>query len=174
MAEEAREPYHLKVKIGNDEFDASGSQEVVRDLYGLFLEARRSAPAALPPATGDKPKDVKDNDDESVSQDKIDRVFVVRNDVISLRTLPETDNSAADALLMLIWAHLVMRNEQHVSALDLMSSARLSGLQIDRIDRVISARQQMFQRGGAKRGTRYSLNNAGISHARRLVLGMCQ
>jgi len=175
MPEEAQQPYTLKVKVGDAEFEASGAREAVQDQYALWLELVRGTRDEKP-AVVKKDQAVAGGDEvEEISQSVLNRVFVTGpDDMISLRALPRGENAESDALLMLLYGYLVLRNAHDVSALNLIQAARQSGLQINRLDRTISTSAQHVQRGGARRGTRYSLNNAGIAHARRLVQELYQ
>ena len=43
------EPYKIRVKLGANEFDAEGPEEVVKDQFQLFLEAVKQPVAPTPP-----------------------------------------------------------------------------------------------------------------------------
>jgi hypothetical protein len=51
-------------------------------------------------------------------------------------------------------------------------AARQSGINVERIDRAISAREGLFIKGGSRRGGKYQINNRGVQHAESLLRGM--
>jgi hypothetical protein len=189
-------PYKLTVKIGAAEFTAEGDQSVVNEQFNLFLTALKYQPPpdplgdALRQHGQDQPKGAVSNNGSGgasgsngtatngaqtdlatyVEPATMDRVFKVdADDVVSLHHLPTTPNAAADALVMLLYGFLKLTQSGAVSALTLMKGAVKSGVKIDRIDRVISANSQYITKGGARRGTRYGLNNRGELYAVGLI-----
>lgn len=174
MAEQAPGHQTIRIKIGDAEFESSGPEDAVQEQYRLFLQALSNAPPSRaatdhPAGGGGQGQDRHDDNTSEIDDALIRRTFADRNDVISLRALPRTESADADALVMLLWAFGQLRNEHDIGATPLMRSARQSGLQIERIDRSIAPNNEYVGRAGARRGTRYSLNNRGIAHAERLI-----
>ena len=154
-------PYKLQVKIGNAEFNAEGPETSVKAQFDAFMEVLRQSGAA---ARGNESRS------DSVTDSEVQRAFSSDdNGIVSLRVLPKTDRRDADALILLIWGFRQLQSLTDVSALDLAAAGRQSGLQIDRIDRVIAPNGQYVSKGGAKRGTRYALNNPGADYAKALL-----
>jgi hypothetical protein len=167
MAEQANAPHTLRIKIGDAEFEASGTEETVREQYRLFLDVLAANPPRETVNRSAPPK--QENGVTEVPEATVQRAFAVDGDRLSLRVLPSGDNRDADALLMLLWGFEKLRGETTVSATTLMRAGRESGLQIVRIDRVIVVHSQYYQVGGRLKGTRYGLNNPGRSYAAKLV-----
>jgi len=86
-----------------------------------------------------------------------------RNGVISLRTLPKTEERNADALLLLLWGYLVRKEQVEVTARDLIAGMRQSGVpNLTRIDDILEKYDMFVTSGGVRRGKWYSLTNPGI------------
>jgi hypothetical protein len=169
MSEQASPLHSIRVKIGGDEFEASGTEQSVKEQYSLFLSARSTAPS-LPARRvdlGDVPPPPPP--ELGIPPETVQMVFSVRGESVSLNALPRGENADADALIMLLWGFAQLRNTTAVTAGVLMAAARTSGLQLDRIDRVLSSQQMYVLRAGAKRGTRYSLTNPGRQYAANLI-----
>lgn len=180
MAEQTN-AHRLRIKIGDAEFEASGTPESVKEQYDLFLQALKAA-SPTPPAESthsnhasrphEKPRSTLGVTPSEVPVDVIQRAFTIRDDLVTLNALPRTANAGADTLLALLWGFEHMQNQTSVSAMALTDAARASGLQLNRVDRVISPQQAYFQRAGARKGTRYSLNNPGRAYAATVLRGL--
>lgn len=164
--------HRIKVKIGPAEFEAEGDPELVKQQFAEFM----AAVSAIPQAQPDKPPGLPPRNDPGaslISKDIFDRVFR-RDDGISLLAMPRTDNAEADALIVLLYGFLKLENQRAITGVALMSAAKQSGINVDRIDRTINARPDLIQAAGNKRGRRYSLNNRGIAEAERLLREMVE
>ena len=106
---------------------------------------------------------------EVVPSTIMERAYSQDRGVVSLRMIPQTKNREADALLLVLYGYLALKNDHDVYGTKLMKAARQSGLSIDRIDRVISVHKGLYIRGGARRGARYALNNQGQAKARQIL-----
>lgn len=167
-------PYRLRVRLGNSEFEAEGEEALIKEQYQMFLDAvarahhlgqeeQTSSPVAKPDGT---------SGNATIHESLVERVFAVDRDGVSLQILPNGTTRAADAVLLLLYGHLRLRNESRVYGTQLMKDARRSGLSIDRIDRVISAHRDFYNRGGQRKGSRYSLNNQGVIKAEQILRSM--
>jgi hypothetical protein len=165
--------HRIKIKIGNAEFDAEGSPELVKEQFKEFMAAvslmgpEKSAnptPAANLPALPNPPLVDKTGVDASI----LERIFM-RGDPLSLAALPKTDNANPDALLVLLYGYTKILGSPQVTGTMLMKSAKKSGVNVDRIDRVINAHADFILSAGAKKGMRYSLNNRGIQAAEQII-----
>ena len=84
--------------------------------------------------------------------------------------LPRSENSAADALLMLIYGHSRMLNSESVGAAELAIEGRLSGITgIERLSRVLESRKGWFHFRGARKGREYLLTNVGKREVEGLI-----
>lgn len=181
----------LSVKLGNAEFTAEGGADLIRDQFALFLEALKTQPAAPAPAGSDAAQDEAATVEERVESTApqngaqlftpapngtvpLDRVFKFdhRGGVVSLIHLPTTTNANADAIVMLLYGFAQLAHATSVGTIPLMKGAKQSGLNLERIDRVLGPNAQYVTRGGTRRGTRYGLNNRGEQYAQELIRGM--
>jgi hypothetical protein len=171
--------HRLKIKIGDAEFEAEGPSALVESQYAQFLEIVRSAPIkqATPAPKGDS-TDPKRNNSEldevpsEVPNEIISRIFKRTGDAISLLSLPRTENPGADALIALLYGYRRLTAKHNVTGVALMQAARQSGVSIDRVDRVIDAREDFLMIAGAKRGRTYGLNNRGVKFGEELIMKM--
>ncbi len=166
-------PYKLHIKLGDAEFTAEGSEDAVREQFESFkalITGRSSAGGSSrkldDSGTLDPPG--------PVPREKLLRLFSVTEDkaAVSLRILPRTENREnrdADALLLLLYGFRALAEITEVLSGRLMNAATVSGLQLERIDRVILTHRQYITEGGARRGKTYGLNNQGINRAVELI-----
>lgn len=75
-------------------------------------------------------------------------------------------------MLIIMYGYRILGEQQDITAVTLAESMRQSGLQIDRLDRIVMVYREFIRRGGAKRGTRYSLNNLGVTRAETILRDM--
>lgn len=109
---------------------------------------------------------------QPLSKELIARAYRTDGDAVSLRVLPQGNDSAAEAILLLIYGFQTIRNENEVGALELTEAARRSGITLSRIDRTIARMTGLIRKGGRKRGTRYQLTNPGINRSEELLMEM--
>jgi hypothetical protein len=156
--------YKLKVHIsGQHDFEAEGDKETVERQFSAFTELVRSVISN--PRT--------DGQGHGSLPDAL--VKIVRSDDkdIFLATVPATSYPAADALLILLWAYKLMRNEDAVSGADLLESLKKSGIKTQRIDRAfahyLGGTQALVAKMGIRRGVKYKLTERGISKTKELA-----
>lgn len=164
----------IKIKLPNGaEFEADGPKAA--DLFAQFLEVVRSMKGSeAPDETGSprEPASTGQDGDFDVDPKTVKRIFQDRNGVVSLTAMPRTERSEADALLVVLLGYSILRNLHTVSAPQLMQSARQSGIQADRIDRILAPYGNYLTVGGFKKGKKYGLNNQGITRAKEVLKGI--
>jgi hypothetical protein len=178
--------HKLKVKFGNFEFEAYGTEASVQKQFELFMKGVNAQPPASETKRTDMPKHERGRDDEVPADDRprrnngpLDPELIASafaqdaKGTVSLKALPDdSDEPAADALLLILYGYRVVKNQNDVLVTQLALAARQSGTTIDRIDRAIAARQGLFLKAGARRGGKYQLNNRGVQHVETLLKGM--
>lgn len=168
----------LRIKIGDAEFEAEGSEASIKFQFDAFLAAlsaaNAAAPKALPPLnTGGNGNGTPDRVDKVPEKTLIDRVFSLGKDgIVSLKYLPKGDQKEADALLLLLYGYATLKGADAVLGTQLIQAARVSGITLDRIDRAISKHEALLLKGGARKGMRYSLNNQGRVKAEEILMQM--
>ncbi|MBI2752443.1 MAG: hypothetical protein HYX46_02855 [Betaproteobacteria bacterium] len=174
---EIHKTHRIKVKLGDAEFDAEGSEEAVQAQYDAFLAAVSSLPkaatqaglnATLGAATLNATATV------SPAPQVLDRVFR-RGEILSLAALPSGDNAVPDAMLAILYGHMKLEGEQAVTGTMLMKSAKKSGVTLDRVDRVVEPLMPKYvAAAGVKKARRYQLNNPGIARAEEIIKAILQ
>lgn len=171
--------HKVKIKVGPYEFEAEGDKEAVEAQLAQFMELINKAPATaplkLPAAATQKPEhpevDPEIHQDPKLA-DAVILCFRDENGLISLNMLPKTKAFAADSLLLLLYGYRVLKHQNQVLGGHLLKAGKQSGLQIDRVDRVLEAHGEFILKGGARKGARYTLNNRGIEKAKDILMKM--
>jgi hypothetical protein len=170
-------PYKLSVKFPDGtQFDAEGKEASVQADFQLFLEALRANPQtksdAANPVKPDDPTPPNPNPaitPPTISPDLMSRVFLVQGENVSLRVLPTGGKRDPDALLLIIYGFRALKNAADVTGGRLAICARISGVQTDRVDRIIAQHDAYVTKGGVKKGKKYGLNNPGVRYAEELL-----
>jgi hypothetical protein len=160
--------HRIKVKIGDAEFEAEGSESSVQAQYESFLQAVRATPAA---ASTKKPGE---SPPETAPIDEIAaRLFEQRdNGLITLKALPVGEDREAEAMLLLLWGYKQLRAENNVYATRLVEASAISGLGKPRFNDIHERVSQWVLRAGNKKGTNYQLNNQGVKRAIEIANGL--
>jgi hypothetical protein len=164
-------PYKIRVKLGANEFDAEGPEEVVKDQFQLFLEAVKQPVLQLPPSLPSPPGQNGNTPsvESDVDQAVLQRIFRVDGDQVSLRVLPQSQQRDADGVLLLLYGYRVMVQQPDVLSSRLLVAAQTSGLSVDRIDRSLAPYMELVNKGGIKAGSRWGLRNTGITRAEEII-----
>lgn len=101
----------------------------------------------------------------TASPELLGRVFLVQGENISLRILPTGAKRDPDALLLIIYGYRALKGTTDVTGGRLAICARISGVQADRVDRIVAQHDQYVTKAGVKKGKRYGLNNPGVLYA---------
>jgi hypothetical protein len=171
-------PYKIRVKIGVNEFEAEGPENVVKEQFSLFMEISKASPLPNPRQesvnrdtgrVGNENGTVKNLSPE-ITEEMLNRIFVVdQEDQVSLRILPRTTEREADTLLVLLYGYRKLLNQNDVLVGKLGKAARTSGIQFERIDYAIAPNLELVTKGGARVGARYGLNNRGMTRAEEII-----
>jgi hypothetical protein len=165
--------YKLRIKIGNNEFEAEGPKEAVMTQFEAFKELVSGLLSALPPKklteNGSPPADIpaKGNVDRD-----LDVLFRTDKDLVSLRIMPtKGKRHIMDAVLLSIYGHKFLLKQDEVLGTQLKASLRQSGIIAERIDRKIESdiKEGLILTSGYKKGTKYRLTNKGMADAEKLI-----
>jgi len=162
----------IKVRIGDAEFEAEGAPEDIKAQYASFMEMLKVAPTIPPPAQTppDKPKPGAEITGDAERDALLKKIFEIdTSGLISLRILPRGENAAADSMLLLLYGYRKLGAAERVFAVTLAKAARKSGVIFERTDRALEPHRALFGHAGLKRGTTYTLNNAGEREAERML-----
>lgn len=101
------------------------------------------------------------------------RVFAAdeRRDLLTMRVHPRGENAEADAVLALVYGYSELRDVDDVPVTKLLTSARLSGFRVERIDRAAAPyiRSNLLLKTGSAKGSKYTLTTTGRARAEALV-----
>jgi hypothetical protein len=168
--------HRIKFKLPDGtEFEADGARDDVKADYAAFLDHLKSAAPAKPPSSPKTPNNAGAVLEGEPDDALIKRIFDLAEDgLISLKVFPRGDNAEADGLLLLLYGYQRIAKNDHVFAVTLSRAARKSGLQFDRVDRLMETQRAYIGRGGQRRSTTYTLNNQGVAQAARIAMSLLE
>jgi hypothetical protein len=163
----------LHVEVGANKFDGEGPADLIKELYQGFLA---KLDQAQPPALAPKPLPAhifRDNPPPGAMEALYKKVFVEKDGLVSLQVLPKSEDADGDALILLLHGYQKEKpSEYPVTAVRLMQVAKLSGVNIERLDRALNSKSALTMKSGFKRSTKYSLNNRGEAQAMEILKGL--
>jgi hypothetical protein len=158
--------YRIKVKIGDNEFEAEGSPEIVKAQFDAFRDLISSLPSRndTPTApTVQQPALI-----QQVAQDQeqpnFERMFKVQGRVVSLTALPV---SVVDAVLLTLFGQRTFRNNDSITGAEIKDGLVQSGYRLDRVDRLVDklTADGLVIKIGTGKASRYRLTNQGLARA---------
>jgi hypothetical protein len=164
---------HVRMKIGDAEFEADVPADSVQSMYDRFLAAVEKKPAVAPAGAGAPVNPAKPNEQRppgAVDEAFLARVFELRPDgFVTLRALPRGEERDADAFLLILYAYRRLKNEERILGTQLLRSAELSGITNARPGDALNAHESLVIRSGLKKGRTYQLNNPGVVRAEEIA-----
>ena len=156
----------IKVKIGENEFEAEGPPETVQAQFESFKQMLSSAPSITEKAAPSKTLNLPDIQPQNGEPPHIpiEKILHSAGRVVSLTALPA---STVDAALLIMLGHKDLRNNVSVTGQEIGDGLAQSGRPVPRVDRVMdnAISDAYVLKTGIKRGTRYRLTNQGLSKA---------
>ena len=166
----------LKIKIGENIFEAEGSPEEIRDQYRMFIELVGSMPTAapLPPqiqaseesgqvATPAPPPNAALNDIA------LDKIMKVEGRIVSLTVRPK---AIQDAVIVMMLGQKNLRNCEYTTGAEILDGLRTTGgymfSRIDKLMERIAAGGDVLITG-EHRAKRYRMTNSGLAKARQIA-----
>ncbi len=154
--------YRIKVKIGEHEFEAEGSPELVKSQFEDFKQIIATAPRQTPASSAKRqePQTEPGNGGEL----QLDKISKVEGRVVSLTIKPEAESTAA---MLIMLAQKIYRGNETVTASEIKDGLEQSGYRPGRIDRLMQplADEGSVVRIGARKGTKYRFTNQGLAKA---------
>lgn len=177
------DPYRLKAKIGEHEFDATGDPEVVNAQFQAFKELVAMALAApsaakttqtiegahIPStATLFPPSGLPPRAEPSTVDTQLSRIMRVDDRIVSLTVRAKEID---DAVLLILYGHKMLRDTEAVGGFEVIGGLTATGQRVERADRVLdrAARNGFVIIIGERRSRRYRLTNVGLSKAREVA-----
>ncbi len=179
---EEKKPYKLRIKIGQAEFEAEGSEETVKAQFKEFQDLIVKKPN---PSEQRESVSNTENMGDSETQrfvEEYESIFKINDDkTLSLRVLPSENDGKfkqiADSALVLLYGFNKVFSRTDVTALTLTRVLRESGIGvIKRIDVPLSQylKDGFITRAGKGKGTSYRTSNKGNTQANALIQKMIE
>jgi hypothetical protein len=166
------EPYRLKLKVGEHEFEAEGSEEAVQRQFEMWKDLIATAPRQKDATPVNDPNQEKNLENTDLPR-ALEKIMRADGRIVSLTAPPEL---APEAALLILLGQRQLRSNEAVTGNEMMEGMQQSGFRLARVDRILEnlATDGSIIRSGAHRGTRYRLSNIGFTRAQgiaRSVLG---
>lgn len=175
----------LKMKVGEFEFEAEGPAEAVAEQFKFWKQMISEGGAQFTAVQGAKtPAKGADVGATGVTEPAaakgsnraLQNLFDVnhKTGIVSLHVRPRGDTANADSIVLLLYGFKELLGQEYVLVTKLAPAVRKSGLPIVRVDRLLEGhlRDGLVQKGGARKGGKYSLSNTGIAKAKEIVSGL--
>jgi len=160
----------IRVKIGNNEFEAEGPTELVKEQFEAFKSIISLPQVKTNSELGlDLSKSIINQlDADGIPILRLEKIMNVLGRIVSLTALPA---STEDAALLIVLGHADLKNSSSATAQEIGDGLAQSGRPVPRVDRVMESALQkaLVLKTGVKRSTRYRLTNQGLAYARKLA-----
>jgi hypothetical protein len=162
--------YRIKVKIGDNEFEAEGSPDIVKAQFEAFKELISSLPPRndTPIVTPVQQATTIQQVTSELEQPNFEKMFRVQGRVISLTALP---GNVMDAVLLTLFGQRTFRNNDSITGAEIKDGLVQSGYRLDRIDRFVDklTAEGLVIKIGIGKASRYRLTNQGMARAAGLA-----
>jgi hypothetical protein len=167
-------PHKIRMKIGNDEFEAEGSEQVVTQLFDSWKDLLSARTASSKGRVPDPPfvSRLSHVVDEVRTKNGITATWDIfdcndKKKLVTLQVHPSGETRDADAVLLALYGFKQVFQMEEVKVGRLKESLALSGLRPDRIDRTAAGYVQtgLLLKTGRGPGGRYRLTNTGYERA---------
>jgi hypothetical protein len=161
------DPYRLKLKVGEHEFEAEGPVEAVQSQFETWKELIASAHRQKDDTPARNAQQGESEQPQGLPL-QMDKIFRAEGRVVSLTALPSNEQEAA---LLILLGQRHYRSNDSVTGSEVMDGLQLSGYRLGRVDRMLDrlAADGVVIRTGQHRGTRYRLSNTGLASAQSIA-----
>jgi len=160
----------IRVKIGENEFEAEGPTEIVQEQFLAFKEIiRLSSDKQKSRSDAELVKDITSHFvADGIPMLMLDKIMDVSGRIVSLTALPATPE---DAALLIMLGHRDLRQNPTVTGQEIGDGLAQSGRPVPRVDRIMESAidEAAVLKTGVKRATRYRLTNQGLVKAQGLA-----
>jgi hypothetical protein len=174
----------IRLRIGTNEFEASGSAEEIKEAFekwtsllerygdtNLPEHIRQASGGVKPSAELSAAADT--NGLSSLPIDRLRKLFDVdeARRLVTLRSLPVSESGRPDALVLVCYGLRRLFEQEEAPVTGLTAALQMSGMTPGRIDRVAGPllREGILLKRGRGKGGRYRLTNRGLARAEQLV-----
>lgn len=164
----------IRMKIGDHEFEAEGSSEIVQAQFQTFRELLSTIGNSAPAVEIAKPADpppIQPN----TAHVQLERIMRSQGRIVSLTAMP---GSTDDAALLIVLGNRDLRNNETVTGGEIGDGLAQSGRPVPRVDRIMEKliAENYILKSGYRRATRYRLSNIGqqkaLTIARELIASL--
>jgi hypothetical protein len=160
----------IRVRIGENEFEAEGPTEIVQEQFAAFKDIIRLQSGKTPTrSSADLAKDIVNQFvTDGIPMLMLDKIMNVAGRIVSLTALPTTPE---DAALLIMLGHKELKQNVSVTGQEIGDGLAQSGRPVARVDRIMESAidEAAVLKTGVKRGTRYRLTNQGLVKAQGLA-----
>lgn len=161
------DPTKLKIKIGEHEFEAEGSAELVQTQFAAFrdlvtnIATRPTVPVAPPMPTG--------NGNNKPTELMLDKIMKADDRIVSLTV---RGDSLDDEILLVLLGQKNLRNNDSVTGGEITDGLRQTGRTVTRIDYQLDKLTDAADviTIGTHRARRYRLSNKGFARAQEIAM----
>jgi hypothetical protein len=169
----------LKTRIGENEFEAEGSAEDVREQFQAWQELVKMAVTSAPvqsraalDTTAMNGDTFPRKPDATVVDSELSKIMRVDTRYVSLTARAA---SVHDAVLLMLYGQKALRSNDQVTGAEILSGlSSTGGFPVTRLDRILDklAVDGDVTSFGERRGKKYRLTNTGIGKARAIAADM--
>lgn len=160
----------IKVKIGENEFEAEGPTEMVKEQFEAFKDIIRLAhdKKLNYPKADSVQAVVNQLTADGIPTLNLEKIMRVSGRIVSLTALPATP---LDAALLIMLGHNKLRQNISPTGQEIGDGLDQSGRPVPRVDRIMESAisDALVFKTGIKRATRYRLTNQGFVKAQGLA-----
>ena len=161
------ELHHLKIKLGQFEFEASGSEEQVQQQFNQFAKLVESQKPNAGAGGGNGTGETKL--EAGKTSGRLARLFTASGEKLILSVKPKT---APDGLLVLLLGYKEVKEIEPVPVTALLQGLKLSGFTVERMDEVTPTltpqNAEMINKTGKRNASKYRLTAIGAQRAAQL------
>ena len=164
--------YRIKVKIGDNEFEAEGSPEIVKAQFDAFRSFIASRPVRNDTACYRCDFNKRFLNQSIIPEPEplisFERIFKVQGRVVSLTALPA---NVLDAVLLTLFGQRQFRNNDSITGAEIKDGLVQSGYRVDRVDRSVDklTAEGLVIKIGLGKASRYRLTNQGMARAQSMA-----
>ncbi len=170
--------HKVKIRIGQHEFEAEGSEDAVDRRLAIFKELVERTGEPTPASAQTRSAGIqipkREQSDTSVEAATVDNplasLFKIEGKTVSLVTPPQGQGREGDAFLLLLLGHRIMRAADWVLVGDVKAGLIDSGFSVTLVDTITgTVAGELYMRKGQKRGKQFRLTNPGLLKAQALA-----